>query len=440
MPLNVLFVDMNAYFASAEQQYRPELRGRPVGVVPMRAETTCCIAASYEARAFGVKTGTMVGDARRMCPGIVLVEARHELYVHVHHQILGAVESCMPIHRVHSIDEMSCRLSSTDRSADAAIRKGLAIKEAVRRRTGEYLRCSVGIAPNTFLAKVASDMKKPDGLTVIQSEDLHHKLFSLSLTDFPGIGPRMHRRFESRGITSVEQLCSLSSDDLERIWDGIVGNRFYLALTGRDVPELPTRRRTVSHSHVLAPKFRTVHGAQGVLVRLLCKAAARMRRLGYCAGRLDAYVSFREGCGWHDWRKLCDVRDTSSLLDTFIEMWGRRGTFKQPFKVGLVLSDLSAERTATAPLFPDQQRRVSLSRMMDRINSRYGRDAVHIGTVHEYLGSAPTRIAFSNVPDLDDPTNWDRDDGDEWRTAPAWAPPAQPRYEPDSFDAPVEAS
>ena len=100
--LNWLFVDMNSYFASVEQDARPELRGRPVAVVPMMADTTCCIAASYEAKAHGVKTGTIVGDAKRICPGLVLVEARHELYVDYHHRIVEAVESCLPVTAVLS--------------------------------------------------------------------------------------------------------------------------------------------------------------------------------------------------------------------------------------------------------------------------------------------------------------------------------------------------
>ena len=108
--LNWLFVDMNSYFASVEQDSRPELRGRPVAIVPMMADTTCCIAASYEAKAFGVKTGTIVADANRMCPEIVLVEARHEIYVDFHHRIVEAVESCLPVTAVLSIDEMACRL------------------------------------------------------------------------------------------------------------------------------------------------------------------------------------------------------------------------------------------------------------------------------------------------------------------------------------------
>ncbi|MEN0111852.1 MAG: DNA polymerase, partial [Planctomycetota bacterium] len=107
---------MNAFFASAEQHLRPELRGRPVAVVPTQTDRTCCIAASYEARAWGVRTGTNVGDARRQCPDLILVKGRHEDYVRLHHQILAAVETVLPIGKVCSIDEMACPLSPPDRS------------------------------------------------------------------------------------------------------------------------------------------------------------------------------------------------------------------------------------------------------------------------------------------------------------------------------------
>src|SRR6202453_1230189 len=126
--LNWLFVDLNSYFASVEQEVRPDLRGRPVGVVPMMADTTVCIAASYEAKAFGVKTGTMVGDAKRMCPEIVLVEARHELYVDYHHRVVEAVESCLPVTAVLSIDEMACRLMGRERPLLAAMELGRKVK------------------------------------------------------------------------------------------------------------------------------------------------------------------------------------------------------------------------------------------------------------------------------------------------------------------------
>jgi len=120
-PLRWLYVDFNSYFASVEQQERPELRGKPVGVVPMLTDSTCCIAASYEAKAHGVKTGTMVPEARRLCPGMLFVVARHELYVEYHHKIVAAVDTCIPIEQVHSVDEMSCRLIGREREVRHAV-------------------------------------------------------------------------------------------------------------------------------------------------------------------------------------------------------------------------------------------------------------------------------------------------------------------------------
>src|SRR5579862_9100275 len=159
--LNWLFVDLNSYFASCEQEARPELRGRPVGVVPMMADTTCCIAASYEAKSFGVRTGTIVADAKRMCPEIVLVEGRHELYTEYHHRVVEAVESCLPVTAVCSIDEMACRLMGRERPLLAALELGRKVKKNIREHVGECLRSSVGLATNRYLAKVASDMEKP---------------------------------------------------------------------------------------------------------------------------------------------------------------------------------------------------------------------------------------------------------------------------------------
>src|ERR1700744_3556707 len=141
--LQWLFVDLNSYFASVEQELRPELRDRPVAVVPVLADTTCCIAASYEAKRFGVRTGTMVSEARQMCPGILLVEARHELYVEYHHKVVEAVESCVPVTSVMSIDEMACRLIGQEQPMLAALELGRQVKSAIRSKAGSTLRCSV---------------------------------------------------------------------------------------------------------------------------------------------------------------------------------------------------------------------------------------------------------------------------------------------------------
>ncbi len=118
--LRYLWTDMNSYFASVEQQESPAHRHRAIGVVPMRTDTTCIIAASYEAKARGVKTGTRVHDGKQMCPGILLVEARPDLYVQYHRRIVAAVESCIHVERVCSIDEMYARLMSNERDPEIA--------------------------------------------------------------------------------------------------------------------------------------------------------------------------------------------------------------------------------------------------------------------------------------------------------------------------------
>ena len=286
--LNWLFVDLNSYFASCEQEARPELRGRPVGVVPMMADTTCCIAASYEAKAFGVKTGTIVADAKRMCPEIVLVEARHELYTEFHHRIVEAVESCVPVTAVCSIDEMACRLIGRERPLIAALDLGMKVKAAIRERVGTMLRSSVGLATNRYLAKIASDMEKPDGLVALPLDVLPEALRQLTLRDLPGIGARTEKRLNEKGLHTMSDLLALDCEQTGEIWGSVWGQRLWHWLRGEDfeMAELE-HQKSISHSHVLAPEMRTPEKAWAVAHKLIHKAAMRLRaqRLWACEHR-----------------------------------------------------------------------------------------------------------------------------------------------------------
>ena len=161
-----LFV--NSFFASVEQHDEKRLRDRPVGVVPVVAATTCCIATSSEAKAFGVKTGTPVWEALERCPEIKLVEARPARSVEIHHELMQAIEDCIPHGKAESIDEVPCWLMGRERLRGNAEAIACNIKQILFDRFGPTIRCSIGIAPNKFLAKTASDMLKPDGLTVIE--------------------------------------------------------------------------------------------------------------------------------------------------------------------------------------------------------------------------------------------------------------------------------
>ncbi len=360
--LRWLFVDMNAYFASAEQEARPELQGRPVAVAALMVETTCCIAVSYEAKACGVKTGMLVGQARRLCPSLIVVEARPPYYVRLHHKIVKAIETVLPIDAVKSIDEMACRLTAWQQEPSTALALAKEVKQAIRSHAGKTLCCSVGLAPNRFLAKVASDMRKPDGLTMIRRSDLPNRLHALQLNDLPGIGPQMLRRLNQRGITSVTQLCRLSKEDLRDIWSGIVGVRWWHWLRGDDLPEPPTRRATVGHSHVLPPELRNDAGARSVAVRLLHRAAARMRRLEYYTGSFSVAV-FNIGAdrGWEGTAKLGHCRDTSTLLAVLGELWSHRPQDGIPLRVAVALFDLAAASSVPRSLFEEDRQRDRLA-------------------------------------------------------------------------------
>jgi DNA polymerase-4 len=403
MPLRILYVDMNSYFASVEQQLRPELRGKPVVVAAVNTDSTCCIAASYEAKKFGIRTGTPVWEARRV-KSLKVVEARPALYVEVHHQIITAIETCLPKQAVHSIDEISCRLSPAEAEPAPAQQLAQQVKEAIYRDVGQYLHCSIGLAPNRFLAKVAADMQKPNGMTTITEADLPHKLYSLELDDIAGIGPRMLKRLNRVGIQSVEQLCKLDESQLKEIWAGVVGQRWWHWLRGHDLHEAPTRKTTIGHSHVLPPELRNEQGAKNVLIRLLHKAAVRLRRDNYWAGKMEIYISFtyREE-GWSGSIALGMCQDTQSMMGAFHQLWAIRPGKGRPTQVAITLYDLVSNRSAALPLFPEEQKRLTVSRVADELNKLYGPNHAYFGAMHHLKKSGPSPIAFHHVPELEKP-------------------------------------
>ena len=396
-----MVVDFNSYFASVEQQEQPALRGRPVAVVPMMADNTCAIAASYEAKRFGVKTGTLVREARKLCKGIVFIEARHELYVRYHHALIAAVDSCMHVERVLSIDEMLCPLTGRWRERDEAIALAHKIKRAISAQVGEFLRCSIGIAPNQFLAKTASDMQKPDGLVVIEKGDLPHILHGLKLRDLCGIGEAMEERLHAARILTVEELCAAPKLVLRGVWGGVEGERFHEVLHGNVVPHLETSRSTVGHSHVLAPQERTHAAALAVIHRLLQKAAMRLRHMGYLAGALSVTVKHMHRGRWSDELAFTETDDTLDFTHALRTMWARRpATDASPLAVGVNLFHLVERRQSTPSLFPEAKDRTKLNRAVDALNQRFGKRSAYFAGAHGALKSAPMRIAFNHVPDL----------------------------------------
>src|SRR6516165_1640476 len=235
-PVQWLFLDLNAFFASCEQQENPALRDKPVIVVRTPTDSAVAIAASYTAKGFGIKTGTLVREARQLCPDVITVQANHRLYTDYHDRILKAVDTCIPVEKVCSIDEMACRLMGTERQVPVARALALKIKRTLHDQLGECLTCSIGIAPNVFLGKVGSDLQKPDGLTVITKDNLPDVLLGLELQVCALFGAKLRLQLHRAGILTVAQLWRATPFQLRRVWGGINGVLFHQMLHGRRYP------------------------------------------------------------------------------------------------------------------------------------------------------------------------------------------------------------
>jgi len=400
MTLRSLLVDFNSYFASVEQQVEPRLRGRPIGVVPMMADTTVCIAASVEAKTFGVKTGTKVADARRMCPGIEFVVARHEIYIEFHHRAVAVVDSFVPVRAVLSIDEMDCELTGRWREPARALEIAQNVKAGLRARIGECLRTSIGIGPNTFIAKTASDLVKPDGLVVITKEELPGRLFELPVRALSGVGKQMEKRLEAHGIRTVADLAARTKEELRTVWGGVGGDVMYSRIRGEPQHEREAQSHSITHSSVIGPDHRNPEHAFAVLNRLTQKAAMRMRKASYYATRFAVGLRYLDGSHWHAEMRLVDTQDTRAFLHALEKLWQKRPRDRRTIlKVEMALADLIAESDHTGSLFSAEERSKSLYSTVDKLNARFGKQAVYFASGHAARDRGGMHIAFNHIPD-----------------------------------------
>jgi len=424
-----LHIDLNSFFASVEQQIHEEYRGKPLAVVPTLADTTCCIAASYEAKALGIKTGTQVGEAKKICPEIILVHGDHADYAKYSERISDAVDLVCPVAHNPSIDEMVCQLLGREQEPPRARQIALSIKQSIYKNVGIALRCSIGMAPNRYLAKIASDMQKPDGLIGLLPSQLPRAIAHLELRDLPGVGARTEVRLNAKGITTMQQLLALDRTGMHRLFDSVWGDRMYHWLRGHQTEDdagnnitQAALQKSLGHSHVLAPEHRTPAGSWAVAHKLLHKAAMRLRMEHFHTGSLAVTIRFAlskqqaaaadrskkhfsglHHSGWGMEARFAPCQDTLSLLEVLRSLWAQRPQnelTQHPFFVGVTLRNLIPESEFQASLFADPNNRAELSATMDKLNLKYGHTTLHFAGMLPARDSAPTRIAFTQIPVL----------------------------------------
>lgn len=405
--LERLYLDFDSFFATVEQQARPELRGRPVGVIPVDSPNTSLIAASREAKALGVRGIMSVREARERIPDIVLVVQRPEIYVAANKRIVAEIDRIVPVISTRSIDELVADVSGWSR--DEILARARAIKRRLAATIGPVVTCSIGLAANELLAKIAAETQKPDSLVVFAPDEMPGPLLKLNLRDIPGIAGGMGRRLEAAGVSDVEKLLALAPKQARAIWRSVEGERFWALLHGYAVERAATRKSMFGHSRVLAWDWRTSDRARDCARLLVVKAARRMRREGFAAGGFSFGVHAKHGeQSWFKEIRLHPASDDQAFLKCLNQAWP--DPWPEWAKViSVTLHRLTPAGEAADDLFTsaadsaERARWLAISNTLDGINKRYGSAVVSLGPRVELPGGyAGAKIAFGRIPDLED--------------------------------------
>ncbi|MCB5411683.1 DNA polymerase Y family protein [Pseudogemmobacter faecipullorum] len=389
-----LYLDMDSFFASVEQHENPALRGRPVAITAVDGTNGACVAASYEAKAFGVKTGTLVRDAKRLCPEIVFLPSRHRLYVQYNLRIAAILDQMAELERIRSVDEFQLRLGGAASELDGAVALVKAMKQRIATEIGQSIRLSAGIGPNSLLAKIAGKLEKPDGCQWLSPRNMPQRLSHLKLDDLPGISKGVKAKLYKARVWDIEALYRLDPRHARLIWGSIEGERFVRALQGADIPLVTTERHGYGNSKVLAPDSRPISQAYLVGRWLVEKSASRLRRDGRVAKSFSLSVSFLPE-GGASLRLRCEAsQDTAYFLKLHRQLWEaiwRRHRPRQAISVSVQLGDVSllADRAGDlfAPLRPAEKTTgEKVSELVDAVNARFGKDTLRWGENRPHHG------------------------------------------------------
>ncbi|MCW8842182.1 MAG: UMUC-like DNA-repair protein [Rhodobacteraceae bacterium] len=389
-----LYIDMDSFYASVEQQLTPELRGRPVGITAVDNDAGAIVAASYDAKALGIGVGTRIYEAKKLCPNIALVGARHRVYVRMNQKIAKAIDRIAEVERIRSVDEFQIRLSAVDHELDRAVAKAAAIKALIKQEAGPFIGASVGLGPNHLLAKIAGKLEKPDGLSWLSPDNMPDRLADMPLDKLPGIAKGIHRKLEAAGVQTIPDLYRLDPRHARMIWHSVEGERFVRALQGEDIPLMPTRRNGYGNSKVLAPENRTLPNAYYVSRWLVEKATARLRRDGYLARYFSIQVSCRPKGWWADGITTFPSQDTLHFLALHKALWQRfydRTGCRNYLSVGVQLGRIERLEDRMPDLFlpvrqAERTKLEKLGKVVDNINRRYGPDTVSFGHSQPHYG------------------------------------------------------
>jgi DNA polymerase-4 len=381
----ILHLDMDAFYAAIEQRDDPALQGRPV-VVGGRGRRAVVAAASYEARRFGVRSAMPMFEARRRCPQAVVVAPRMDRYREVSRTVMGILREFSPLVEPVSIDEAFVDLAGTERLWGPPEAVAAAIKERIRAALG--LTASIGVAPVRFLAKIASDLHKPDGLTVIAPEAVAEVIDRLPVGRVPGVGPKTQAKLAAMGVEFLGALRAFPPETLAAAF-GSAGARLLALARGIDpTPVTPaTPARSVSSECTLPADTREEALIARCLLEQAEEVAAALRRQGVAARTV--VLKLKHADFTVRTRRTTFAPATQSSKELYRRALALLAKHRPAQKVRLVGLGATGLTAAAAPrqqeLFgaPEGPRKAweAVDRAVDRIRERFGDGVIGRGTL-----------------------------------------------------------
>lgn len=401
----ILHADLNSFFASAQQQADPALRGQPVGILKAKGRS-CIIAASNEAKTFGVKTGCNIYEAKRFCPQIILVPADFAKYEILTQKFIHLAAEFSDRVEVFSLDEVFLDITDTAWWFGGPVSLSKKLQARVSQELGEFIGCSVGIAGNKLLAKMASGLAPRRGILQVTAANKQALLARAPFTEVCGIGYRLTRRLAALGINSLPQISAAPQELLLARFGPYWGRRLPQIARGEDDSPVVTtgqlkQAKSVSRTYTLYQDTTDQFKIRALLRNLVEEAVWKLRQMGLVGRQFGLGVrgggSGRVG---HVTRK--SFTDSGRLVfDEVSRLW-QGFNWKMPLRFGGVwIGLLEVKTNLTQPLF--DQKQDNLWQTIDRVNRRYGTYTVFPASmlggriirpeVNGYLGDKYFRLA-----------------------------------------------
>lgn len=408
LPINknqplIMHMDLNSAFATIEQQANPLLRGKPVAVAAYNSPGGCVLAASIEAKRFGIKTGMRVGEAKLLYSNLIVRTPDPAKYRAVHLMFRRILQDYSPHVTPKSIDEAVIDFSETMTLFRRNLSDiGAEIKERFKKEIGEWIFCSIGIGPNRFLAKLAASMHKPDGLATIDHANLLDVYAKAKLIDLYGINTRYRARLNAYGIFTPVDFLNASLEKLQKqVFRGILGHYWYTRLRGWEIDDVDFKRRSYGNSYALKIQTNDPAALARLLMKLCEKTGRRLRSNQYCAQGVHVGCLYTDFTYWHMGRKFeLPVYTTQEIYFKALGLLNLSEYKKKVRELAVRVYDLVPNSDEQMQIFSSPTHRVSEA--MDAVNDTYGEFCVGSALLLEMENTILDRIAFGGVREIED--------------------------------------